>query len=85
MRIEDLMKVLTCGREKALQRVNVFVGYMLFRAKLCGSDIIPGVGEVSVSKDNKEVVIKLDQKWVDLLEGKSCESEILEYLMRLVK
>lgn len=84
MEIEELLKVLACNRETALKKVDIFVSYFLFRARLlAGSDTIPGVGELSITEDNN-ILIKLDQKWVDLLEGKSCDEILLTYIMDIV-
>lgn len=84
MQIKDLMRLLSCKRYKALEKVNVCVGYLLFRATLCKKDDIPTVGTLRISEDKTEAVIKLDKKWVRLLKGEGFEEEMLEYLKGIV-
>lgn len=84
MKIEDWTKILACRREKALEKVSVFVSYMLFRIALCGSESIPGVGK-AIIVDNKKVVIELEDRWVEILQGKSSDEELLKFIKGFFK
>jgi hypothetical protein len=85
LQIKDLMQLLGCKKNKALEKVNVCVSYLLFRISLCGEDEIPGVGELTISEDKERVIIKLDEKWVKLLKGESFEEVALDYLKDVIK
>jgi hypothetical protein len=85
LQIKDLMQLLGCKKDKALEKVNVSVSYLLFRISLCGKDKIPGVGELTLSEDREHVIIKLEEKWITLLKGGSFEEVTLAYLKRIVK